>query len=374
MRKPQIFALPFRTGLCIALILSGLISQACRAATQKPAGKKDQADQKAAKPVVAVISGDTALPFWKSVHAGANLAGREAGSDILWQAPAPGNDRKGRMEAVRKFVGRKVDAIVVAPLEGSALARPLEDAAEHGIRIIAIGSGGSAGSKLDLKAVSARVGMDDSAAGRMAALEMADALTFKDTSTPPPGKIKLFRRPAGKVLVLRYRKGSAPEEERVKGFLDGLKEYAPDVKLLPSDRYAGATADSALAAARNALAPYPKVDGIFTPNASTTAAMLRALKDSGRTGRSKLIGFGGPEPLIAALEAGEIRGLVLEDPFRVGYLGVQAALAAIRGEKPEDRMEAGFHLVSADSLSISEIGRLLPTFQGKGKGKKGLRR
>src|SRR4029079_16979545 len=69
----------------------------------------------------------------------------------------------------------------------------------------------------------------------------------------------------GKVILLRYQVGSASTEEREAGFLQEIKKY-PDINLISSDQYAGATRDSAYQAAQNLLNRYGKeVNGIFAP-------------------------------------------------------------------------------------------------------------
>ncbi|HKP95815.1 MAG TPA: substrate-binding domain-containing protein [Fibrobacteria bacterium] len=328
MPKSQRFAHLVRNALSItgpALLLSMGLAAPSRAQTG------------ASRPAVAVIPKGTTHEFWKTVHAGAVKAGREEGAEILWQGPSKEDDRKGQIEVVQNFTSRGLDAIVLAPLDETALARPVEAAVKRGIPVVIIDS------DLKSKAFSSFVATDNYAAGRLAAREMADALTH----------------PEGKVVVMRYLEGSASNSHRENGFLDGLREYAPGVEVLSSNQYAGVTAESALKTAQNLLNKYPQVDGIFTPNAPTTFGMLRALQIAGRAGKSRLIGFDATEPLLAALKEGEVLGLVVQDPFRMGYLGVKAALAAKRGAKVEPRTDTGARFVSAANLSEPAIRELV---------------
>ena len=304
--------------------------------------------EKGAKLVVAVIPKGTTHEFWKTVHAGAMKAGQEEGAEIIWQGPAKEDDRKGQIEVVQNFTSRGLDAIVLAPLDETALARPVEAAVKRGIKVVIIDS------DLKSKALSSFVATDNYAAGKLAAQHMADILAAK--GGPASGKAA---EPTGKVIVMRYLEGSASNSNRENGFLDGLKVYAPKVEVVSSNQYAGVTAESALKTSQNLLNKFADVQGIFTPNAPTTFGMLRALQVAGRAGKAKLIGFDATEPLLNALKSGEVAGLVVQDPFRMGYLGVKTALAAKRGEKVEARVDTGARLIVAANLEEPDVKELL---------------
>src|SRR5206468_2779406 len=111
-------------------------------------------------------------------------------------------------------------------------------------------------------------------------------------------------------------------------FLEAMKAH-PQITVVSMDQYAGPTRDTALTAAQNLLNRYGKdVQGVFTPNESSTAGMILALKDAGLSGSVKHVGFDASPPLIEALRAGTVQGLVVQDPFQMGYLGVKNAVAA----------------------------------------------
>jgi ribose transport system substrate-binding protein len=303
---------------------------------------------KPVRPVVAVIPKGTSHEFWKTIHAGAMKAAQEEGADIIWQGPAKEDDRKGQIEVVQNFTSRGLDAMVIAPLDEVALVRPIEVAVKRGIKVVIIDS------DLKSKAFSSFVATDNYAAGKLAARQMADILQAR--GGPASGRAVA---PTGTVMVMRYLEGSASNSNRENGFLDGLKEYAPKVVVVSANQYAGVTAESALKTAQNLLNKFAHVEGIFTPNAPTTFGMLRALQVAGRAGKVHLLGFDATEPLLKALKSGEVAGLVVQDPFRMGYLGVKTALAAKRGEKVETRVDTGARLILASDLEDPAVKELL---------------
>jgi ribose transport system substrate-binding protein len=87
--------------------------------------------------------------------------------------------------------------------------------------------------------------------------------------------------------------------------------------------------------------------------------MLRALQLAKRTGNVYLVGFDATEELLKSLKYGEIAGLVVQDPFRIGYLGVKTALAAKRKEKVEKRIDTGSRLILPSNLADPEVEALL---------------
>src|SRR5438876_9210834 len=113
----------------------------------------------------------------------------------------------------------------------------------------------------------------------------------------------------GKVILLRYAEGSASTEEREAGFLQEMKQKYPNIQLISSDQYAGATRDTAKRASENLLNRFgDDVQGIFCPYESTTAGMLLALQDIGKAGKGMLVGFDSRQSFIAATQSKQLHG------------------------------------------------------------------
>ena len=212
---------------------------------------------------IAVVPKGSTHEHWKRVHAGAEKAAaeyRKAGVpvDVLWKAPIREDDREQQVQVVEGFISQRVNGLVLAPLDSHALLRPVEEAAQcrRADRDLRLGARRSREGR-ELRFHRQRKG------GRLAAQRMGEVL--KGTGT---------------VLMLRYQEGSAATEERERGFLEELKTTYPGVTVISSDQYAGATRDTAKRTSENLLNRYgDKVNGIFTPNESSTAGMLLALQD-----------------------------------------------------------------------------------------------
>jgi len=308
---------------------------------------KQKGEGNAKKYRIAVIPKGTTHVFWKSIHAGAIKAEqelKEAGVEveIIWKGPLKEDDRESQIRVVEDFVTAGVTGIVLAPLDDTALRAPVKDAVNNGIPVVIIDS--------DLKSedYTSFVATDNYIGGRKAGEHLAKILGGK-----------------GKVIMLRYQEGSASTMNREQGFLDVLKEKFPEIEIVSTSQYGGATTESAYQASENLLAPLRKpdgsltIDGIFTPNESTTFAMLRALEDSKIAGKVKYVGFDSSDRLVQALNKGYIHGLVLQDPINMGYLGVKTLVAHLKGEKVEKKIDTGSEVATAENMNEERIKNLL---------------
>lgn len=287
---------------------------------------------------IAVIPKGTTHSYWKSVEAGALQAGKELGVEIIWKGPLKEDDRAQQIAVVQQFVGSKVHAIVLAPLDDSALRAPVRSATERKIPVVIFDSAlkGEAG-----KDFVSYVATDNRRGGEIGGEELARLLNGK-----------------GKVMLLRYSEGSASTAEREEGFLSVMKKHS-GITVIVDNRYGGATISSAQDAAMNLLDRIREADGIFCPNESSTQGMLLALRQTGLAGKKTFVGFDTSTFLLGALNKGEIQGLVAQNPKRMGYLGVVTAVKQLRGEKVDTSIDTGCVLVTKANQSDVTVQAIL---------------
>ncbi len=325
-------------------------------------GGKDQSGSapttQAGQITIAVIPKGLTHEHWKSVEAGAQQAAREAGNvKIVWQGPPKEDDTNQQINLVQSFVSSRVDGIVLAPLSDQALVAPVRMAVKAGIPVVIIDSGlrGKVGEDFV-----AYVGTDNFNAGKLGGGRMAELLASA-ASAPSVAPAPSGRRT---VLLLRYAESSASTNEREQGFLEALKVLAPDVKVIDPPQYAGADVNSAKKAAENMLTAHAgKFDAIFCPNESSTEGMLLAMQDRQLGGKVKFVGFDRNQRLLDAIKAGVLHGVVVQNPIKMGYLGVKTLLKHRAGEKVDEKIDTGAVLVTADNLNEPEIQKLVhPVF------------
>jgi ABC-type sugar transport system substrate-binding protein len=124
---------------------------------------------------LAVIPKGTTHEFWKSVHAGAARAAKEAGNvEILWKGPLQENDTEGQINVMQDFITKKVNGIVLAPLDSQALVQAVKDAKQQGIPTVIFDS-----ALADESIVASFVATDNYKGGALAARRLAEVLQAK---------------------------------------------------------------------------------------------------------------------------------------------------------------------------------------------------
>lgn len=313
----------------IALLL---FAAACR-------GSRTSTDPSAL--TIAVIPKGTSHAFWQSIHAGAAKAGRELGVTIVWRGPLREDERESQISEVERFATSGVSGMVLAPLDEVALAQPVADAKRNNIPVVVIDSGLKGNDYVSF------VATDNRLAGRLAGEQLATLLHDR-----------------GRVVLLRYAEGSDSTLQREAGFLEAIGSR-PGLQVVSANQYGGADVEGAYKKSEALLSGLKRadgtldVDGIFTPNESTTLAMMRVLVDNGWSGKVKFIGFDASESLLTGMRDGHLDAVVVQDPVKMGYLGVKTLVAHLHGEKVDPRIDTGVRLVSREHMDDADVQELL---------------
>jgi ribose transport system substrate-binding protein len=308
---------------------------ACGKKAGSPAGSEAVSPENR-KPLIAVIPKGMTHEFWKSVHVGALQAGQELGVEILWKGPQKEDDRAQQITVVEDVLSRGIDGIVLAPLDDRALIRPVDEAMKEKKPVVIIDS------RLQGDNFISYVATDNYKGGVLAAERLSALLGGR-----------------GRIFMIRYQEGSASTMEREKGFLETMKAQSPGVQFLIQDQYTGATTETAYQLVENLLSRFPDVDGIFCPNESSTFGALRALQEAKLAGKVKFVGFDSSPKLVQALRDGHLQGLVLQNPVKMGYLGVQTIVRHLRGETVLRVIDTGVVMVTPETMETPENKALL---------------
>jgi ribose transport system substrate-binding protein len=140
----------------------------------------------------------------------------------------------------------------------------------------------------------------------------------------------LFRHLGGKgdVVVMAGVPGAVTSRERVRGFLDAVKE-CPGARIV-----ANLTGDYQEDTARRVMAEWlrgsPRVDGVLSANDVMSLGILAALEAAGRT--APVIGVNALPEAIDSIKAGKLLATVDFDAMKIGCIATEAALRHLRGE------------------------------------------
>jgi ribose transport system substrate-binding protein len=293
--------------------------------------------EKSGKRRIAVIPKGTTHDFWKSVKAGAEKAGEEFGVEIIWKGTADEKDKEGQIKLVNSFVVDDVDGICLAPIDRTALVNPVAAAKQAGVPTVIFDSGLE-----DAESIVAYVATDNYKGGEMAGDYMAKLLGGK-----------------GNVILLRYAAGSESTEQREAGFLAAIAKH-PEIKVLSENQRAGSDAILALTTSETLLQQFgDRTDGIFTVCEPNNKGMLQALENSNLAGKIKFIGFDSDPRFVDALKEGKMHGIVLQNPFHMGYQAVKSMVEQLDGKKVEKVVTTGEHLATAENMNEPQMKELL---------------
>jgi ribose transport system substrate-binding protein len=292
---------------------------------------------------IAVIPKGTTHEFWKSVHHGAARAAKELDVEIIWKGPVNENDRQAQKNVVQDFVNMGVDGICLAPISDEALVDDVALAKGRGVPTVIFDSG-----LKNPDIIVSYVATDNERGGVLAAQTLAKAMGGQ-----------------GEVVMLRYNPGSESTTLREEGFLKELKNH-PGIKVLSSSEFSGTTRDSSFTVCQNLLTNFgEQVDGVYAVAEPNNVGMLGALKEKGLDKKVKFVGFDPGPQLIEAMKAGQMHGIVLQDPDTMGYLAVKMLVEHLRGKTVEKRISTGEFVATPENMDTPEMQRLLhpPQFQ-----------
>ncbi len=285
--------------------------------------------------VVGVVPKGTNHIFWQSVHAGALAAAAEFNLEVIWNAPQMETDASRQITIVENLINRRVDGIVLAPVDEEGLVGVVDRAVEQGIPVAIFDSG------INTDKIISYVATDNYGAGVMAARRMGEILNGR-----------------GKVGLIGFMPGSASTMQREAGFQDTLAQEFPEVEML-GVRYPMADRARALAEAENMMTAHPDLAGLFADNESSTVGTVQAVKQRAAVGRVKIVGFDASKELVQELRAGTLDSIVVQDPFRMGYESTKAMGLHLDGRQASPRIDSGAYLVLQENVDQPKIQQVL---------------
>ena len=289
---------------------------------------------------VAIVAKSTQTEFWLSVFAGAEAAATEYNLDLSIMGPETEEDYETQNEMVAQAVEDGAEAIVFSAIDFENNASAIDDAASRGVKIVAIDS------SVDSQAVSTYIGTDNYAAGQMAARAALDRV----------GGIL-------QVGIVNYDISSANGQERERGAVDLLKE---------SGRANVAAVINTLAQAEPAqedtvklLEENPQINVLLAFNEPTSVGAAWAVEELELSQSVFLVGFDSNVKTVDGLQEGSVDALVVQNPYAMGYLGVESAYKLLSGQggELEATVDTSTQIVDRDNLFTMDSQKALFAFE-----------
>ncbi len=268
--------------------------------------------------------------YWRQVREGALEGGADRGVRVIFRGPMDHEDPQAQDGIIRDGVVDRVDALVIAPTHATKLAETVARARAAGIAVVIIDS------PLQGDARDSLIATDNGVAGRTA----ADFLL---------SKVQPGRDP---ILLLRFKEGNESTVEREQGFAHRVVEKTGGKGLIVSD-YIGVSEGSAYHRVLGLLRTHPKVRAVFAPAEVVTLGCIQAIGELGLAGKIAVVGFDSTPEIREALRGGLLSAVMVQQPYRMGYLGVSTACDILNGKSVPKRIVTEARLVTdADDAAL----------------------
>ncbi len=289
---------------------------------------------------VALVAKSTETEFWLSVFAGAEAAATEYNLKLSISGPETEEDYEAQNRMVAEAVAAGAEALVFSAIDYENNASAIDDAAHAGVKIVAIDS--SVASDM----VSTYIGTDNYAAGQMAAQAALD-------------------RVEGKLVVgiVNYDISSANGQERERGAVALLDESgrAEVVAVINTLAEAGQARDDTA----DMLAEHPEINVLLAFNEPTSVGAAEAVSELGLSESVFLVGFDSNVATVDGLQEGSVDALVVQNPYAMGYLGVESAykLLSGQGDSLESTVDTSTQVVDRENIFTMDSQKALFAFE-----------
>ena len=292
---------------------------------------------------IAVIIKATDSDFWQTLLKGANAAMAKEPDTIkvTTYGPASESDIDKQVSILENVVSKKPDAIVIASTSSDATVPALEEAAAAGIPII------TCDNKVNTDVYKSFLRTDNKKGGSLAAEQMVAA--WKAAGIDPAGK---------KVVVISAMAGVQVLVDRDAGFVDKIKELVPTIKIIDA-RYVDNDISKALSTTEDLMTANADLIGVFADNNHTGVGVARAITERKVSSSVMGIAFDSDAEEVSALTSGTLKGIVVQDPYGMGYKGTMYAVDAIEGRSVPKDVDTGATVVTKENMNNPDVVKLL---------------
>ncbi|WP_318764713.1 substrate-binding domain-containing protein [Lactiplantibacillus carotarum] len=304
--------------LLALMSVSALVLTGCGGASiGNSSSSTTKVTKKAKKNVKVGVSLSTlSNPFFVNLKKGIDTEAKKAGTKV--ETFDAQNDSAKQNNQISDLITKKVDVIIVNPVDSDAIVTSVKKANNAGIPVIACDRGSNGGKLLTT------VASDNVLAGKMAGQYLE----------------KLVGKKA-KVAELEGTPGADAAVQRGKGFTQAVKGNLNVVTKQSAnfDRAKG------LSTMQNILQAHSDIKGVFAQNDEMALGAVKAIKSQD----IKIVSVDGTPDGLAAVKKGTIDGIVAQEPKAEGRLALQAAYDHYAGKKVAKSINSPIHLVKASS-------------------------
>jgi ribose transport system substrate-binding protein len=259
-----------------------------------------------ANETIAVFTKNRSNPAYDAARLGAERTAARNGARVVHYVPRKPDDIAEQIVLVGQAIAARPDAVVFVPVHLTALDASVRELNAAGIPAV------NYLNRLAHGRFVSYVGSDDYRLAR-------DIAAY------------LFRHMGGKgdVLLMEGVPGAVTSRERVRGFLDAIKEW-PGMRIVAT-RTGQFLEDAGREATKAVLAEGIHFDGVLSANDAMSLGALSALEAAGV--RVPVIGVNALPDAIESVKTGRLLATVDFDALKIACVATEAALRHLRGQR-----------------------------------------
>jgi ribose transport system substrate-binding protein len=323
--------------LITAAAVLALAVAACGEVNEPEGGGSAGGEQKEGPLRLAVVPKAVGFDFWEQVKTGAECAAsKHEDVTVQWDGVTAETDVTGQVNLLQNFITQGVDGLVYAATDAKVLHDVTQQALDAGIPVVNIDSG------TDPQPENVPVfATDNVASAEQVAGLLSDAIGGK----------------GGEIAFIPFQRGTATNEQRAEGFKRGLQDH-PELELV-AEQPSQSDYDRALQVTTDILTANPNLKGIFAANEPGVLGAAEAVRQAGKSGKVTIVGLDVSPDEIKGVRDGVIDALIVQNPFRMGFDGVNAVVEQVReGVEPQDT-DTGVTIVTKDNVDSPEVQAVL---------------
>ncbi|NSW76347.1 MAG: ABC transporter substrate-binding protein [Candidatus Atribacteria bacterium] len=273
--------------------------------------------------------------FWQAVKKGAEQAAKDYGVTITFEGPESEAMVDKQIDMLQAALAKKPDALCLAALDSKAVVPYVEKAKEMGIPVIGFDSGVES----DIPVTT--VATDNIKAAGYAADKMAELIGGE-----------------GEVALVVHDQTSRTGIDRRDGFVNRIKEKYPNIKIVDI-QYGGGDHLKSTDLAKAIIQAHPNLKGIFGANEGSAIGVINAVRELNKIGQIVVIGYDSGKQQMDAIREGLMAGAITQNPVGMGYMAVEAAIKAVKGEELPKYIDSGFYWYDKSNIDSPEIKQCL---------------
>jgi len=298
-------------------------------------------------PKIQIVTKEPKSKFWQAVMAGGRTAGEELGVRVELLVEAPTFDMVEFVHNATTPMKGGFDAIVLASGVDDALVPDIEKAVEKaGIPMIIMDSVASTASTEKYNV--SFLAPDEFEIGATAADKMIKAMAAK--AGIAEGQVE------GQVAGITFK--SDLYEKRKKGFVDRMKAYS-GIEVVDFQDARGEQKDIRTII-QTLFATYPNLKGIYASDQFTSGEIIRFLDDTaGEKGVTTVVVDADLQAAVRGLKNGDVDFMIVQQPWEMGYMSVEYALRALKGDEFGKFIDPGVVAITPDMFASGEAKKFL---------------